>query len=163
MRVMGITARRLRFIQDDLARVENTLSILAQSCEAQATLLFHKDGQLLARHGSLEMTDRDSVSSAVAAAWGQLEKLSQALGGAEPPFVLVPMGKRQLRLSPLGFRFLLGMVFDDHAALGSTPGHISFASWKLNEIFEDIDRRIDLANKGSQDSAPPPPPMPGSA
>jgi predicted regulator of Ras-like GTPase activity (Roadblock/LC7/MglB family) len=160
---MGNTARRLRFIQDDIARVENALSILAQSCEARATVLFHKDGQLLASHGSLEITHRDLVSEAVAAAWGQLDKLSQALGGAEPPFVLIPMGQSQLRLSPLGFRFLLGIVFDKNAVPGSSLGNISFASGKLNEIFEEIDKRIEIANKISQDSTPSPPQTPGPA
>jgi predicted regulator of Ras-like GTPase activity (Roadblock/LC7/MglB family) len=156
---MGNTARRLRFIQDDLARVVTTLSALAESSGAKATVLFHKDGKLLASYGALEITNHDSISSAVAAAWGQLERLSQALGGGEPPFVLVPMGKRQLRLSPLGFRFLLGIVCDDQATIGSFSDPIQLASSRLNELFDEIDRRIDLANKAPQDpnSMPPPP------
>lgn len=138
---------RLVFYKKDIQRICSVLGDLLRLSAAKCALLIDKEGHMVAREGSSESIDVDTISALVAGSFAATREMARLLGEEEFS-VMFHQGERDnIQLNLIGDRTILTVIFDDQTTVGMVRLYAGEAGTKLAEIFDDI-----AANEGEGES-----------
>lgn len=114
----SLQSGRLVFYAPDMNRINEVLDEFMRLSGAKCTFLIDKEGHLIARRGTSQTIDSETISALAAGSFAATKEMAKLLGEEEFS-VLFHQGKRDsIQLVLVGDRMLLAIVFDDRTTIG---------------------------------------------
>ena len=103
---------------EQLTRINESISRLLKESDAKCALLVNKDGRTLAKQGFTRTMDTDQLGALVAGAFAATSRVAEIIG--EPEFsVMFHQGKHDhIHIALVDERTLLVVTFDDRTTVG---------------------------------------------
>ena len=134
---------RLIFYKKDMQKIEAILSDLLRLSNAKCALLVDKEGHMVARAGSSESIDVDTISALVAGSFAATREMARLLGEEEFS-VMFHQGERDnIQLNLVGDRTIQTVLFDDRTTVGMVRLYASECGNKLAKVFDEISKTKD--------------------
>lgn len=131
--------------EDEFERLTEALRRLRYAANAEAVFLIDKAGQQIAAAGEVEHFDSTSLASLTAGNVAATDGLAKLIGEREFS-VLFHEGERDhIHISLVADRAILLVIFNERSSLGLVRLRVRRASEELAEIFQDMNRRREVA------------------
>ncbi len=137
--------------EEELERINASLSRLCAEAKGKAVFLVDKNGQLISSWGETEGLDMTSLASLTAgniAATGGLAKL---LGEKEFSILFHEGERDNLHISLVGGQAILVILFDQRSSLGLVRLRARRATEDLGRIFDDLLKRMEQERGRAKD------------
>jgi predicted regulator of Ras-like GTPase activity (Roadblock/LC7/MglB family) len=132
---------RLVFYQQDMQRIQEVLDEFMRLSGAKCSLLIDKEGHLIARRGTTESIDSETISALAAGSFAATREMAKLLGEEEFS-VLFHQGRRDsVQLVLVGERMLLAIVFDDKTTIGMIRLYGREAAEQLTAVTAEAAKR----------------------
>ncbi len=135
--------------EEEIAKIEKTLSQLIKNSQAKCALLVDKDGHLITRQGFTHSLDTTALAALLAGSFASTREIARLVG--EPEFsVLFHQGKKDhIHICLVGERSILVVIFDDRTTIGLVRLYAKQTSEELTTILacstkEKRDRRSQM-------------------
>lgn len=121
--------------EEEIQKIERTLSQLIKNSQAKCTLLVDKDGHLITRQGFTHSLDTTALAALLAGSFASTKEIARLVG--EPEFsVLFHQGKKDhIHIGLVGERSILAVIFDDRTTIGLVRLYAKQASEELTTIL----------------------------
>jgi len=136
--------------EEEIAKIEKTLSQLIKNSQAKCALLVDKDGHLITRQGFTHSLDTTALAALLAGSFASTREIARLVG--EPEFsVLFHQGKKDhIHICLVGERSILVVIFDDRTTIGLVRLYAKETSEELTIILksatkEKRDRSAQMA------------------
>jgi predicted regulator of Ras-like GTPase activity (Roadblock/LC7/MglB family) len=136
--------------EEEIEKIERTLSQLIKNSQAKCALLVDKDGHLITRQGFTHSLDTTALAALLAGSFASTKEIARLVG--EPEFsVLFHQGKKDhIHIGLVGERSILAVIFDDRTTIGLVRLYAKQASEELTTILasaaeEKRDKRDQMA------------------
>ncbi len=137
--------------EEEIEKIEKTLSRLMKNSQAKCALLVDKDGHLITRQGFTHSLDTTALAALLAGSFASTKEIARLVG--EPEFsVLFHQGKKDhIHVSLVGERSILAVIFDDRTTIGLVRLYTKQTSEELTTILafatkEKRDKRTQMAS-----------------
>lgn len=134
---------RLVIFEEDLSRLNASLSSLQNKARSAAVLLIDTSGQLIASAGGTENLDTTPLASLAAGSIAAAGALAQLLGEQEFSFVFYDGERKRLHLSLIGRQAILLVLLDQNTAIPLVRLQVKKFSREIERIFTDLSNRPD--------------------
>ncbi len=140
--------------EDDYERLAEALRRLRYAANAEAVFLIDKAGQQIAAAGDVEHFDSTSLASLTAGNVAATDGLAKLIGEREFS-VLFHEGERDhIHISLVADRAILLVIFNERSSLGLVRLRVRRASDEVALIFQDMNRRKEMAVQRAPESSP---------
>jgi predicted regulator of Ras-like GTPase activity (Roadblock/LC7/MglB family) len=136
--------------EEEIEKIEKTLSQLIKNSQAKCALLVDKDGHLITRQGFTHSLDTTALAALLAGSFASTKEIARLVG--EPEFsVLFHQGKKDhIHICLVGERSILAVIFDDRTTIGLVRLYAKQTSEELTTILasateEKRDKRSQMA------------------
>jgi len=135
--------------EEQIEKIEKTLSRLIRDAQAKCVLLVDKDGHLITREGFTQSLDTTALAALLAGSFASTREIARLVG--EPEFsVLFHQGKKDhIHITLVGERTILAVIFDDRTTIGMVRLYAKEASENLERIFSSANRQ-DRQSEGQE-------------
>ena len=140
---------RLRFYEEDVAKIDKLLSEFLRLSGAKCALLIDKDGHTVTRRGEVKTVDMDTISALVAGSFAATKEMARLLGEEEFTALFHQGQRDNIQLSLVGDRTLLTILFDDRTTVGMVRLYANETANKLAEIYVECLRKMDSDEPGN--------------
>jgi predicted regulator of Ras-like GTPase activity (Roadblock/LC7/MglB family) len=140
--------------EEEFERLTEALRRLRYAANAEAVFLIDKAGQQIAAAGEVEHFDSTSLASLTAGNVAATDGLAKLIGEREFS-VLFHEGERDhIHISLVADRAILLVIFNERSSLGLVRLRVRRASEELAEIFQDMNRRREVAVDREAEASP---------
>jgi predicted regulator of Ras-like GTPase activity (Roadblock/LC7/MglB family) len=139
--------------EEESQLLEEALRRLRQDSNARAVFLIDKNGQQMAAAGEIENFDTTSLASLTAGNVAATDGLAKLIGEREFSVLFHEGQQDHIHISIVAKRAILVVIFDERSSLGLVRLRVRRASSELENIFEAMVGRGDLA-AGAGPSSP---------
>ncbi len=143
----SLRSGRLVFYSQDMDKIHEVLDEFMRLSGAKCTLLIDKEGHMIAKRGTTQSFDSETISALAAGSFAATKEMAKLLGEEEFS-VLFHQGRRDsIQLVIVGERMLLAIVFDDRTTIGMIRLYGREAAEQLTNIT------AEAAKKGASAAA----------
>jgi predicted regulator of Ras-like GTPase activity (Roadblock/LC7/MglB family) len=128
-------------MQEDLDRIESSLSRILEKSGAHCILLIDRSGQLISACGDKPPEDTVALAALTAANFGATAAIARMLGERDFSLLFHKGKEENIHFSSFGEDFLLVTLFNNEASLGLVRLHVEKAVRELSQIFENVFRK----------------------
>lgn len=144
-----MSSNHFSLYEPEFQRIRAILAKMQKELRAELVLLLNRSGQPVAVTGSAGDIDLTALSSLAAANLAATDGLAHLVGEQEFSALFHQGRQRSLHISDVLRRFSLVLVFDSSASLGMVRWKIKRATALLEDVFRDIQRRVERAGPAS--------------
>lgn len=133
--------------EEEIEKINSTLTQMLKGAEAKCALLVDKDGHLITRQGFTHSLDTTALAALLAGSFASTTEIAKLVGESEFS-VLFHQGKKDhIHMSIVGERSILAVVFDDRTTIGMVRLYAKESALELARILAE-------AKQGGSNTAP---------
>jgi predicted regulator of Ras-like GTPase activity (Roadblock/LC7/MglB family) len=140
---------RLTFYKEDVDKIDRLLAEFLRLSGAKCALLIDKEGHLVTKRGEVRSIDMDTISALVAGSFAATKEMARLLGEDEFTALYHQGMRDNIKLSLVGDRTLLTILFDDRTTVGMVRLYATESAKKLGDIFKAAEGRPSTAELDS--------------
>lgn len=136
--------------EEEFTKIQSVTSRLVQEANAKVVFIIDKNGQLIAASGDTDNVDTTSLASLTAGNIAATGGMAQLLRENEFTTQYHEGEKANIHIQLVGNRVILVVIFDAKTSLGLVRLRVKTASKELNQIFEDLLKKVQDPSKAAE-------------